>query len=88
MISCIYSSKEELKKIIESIPLNQNVRVTLGRWGFTRELPIGRLHNFKMQGEWGASFYWTDGKYMEYVWLQPKFDDHISSPILSIEVLS
>ena len=73
----IYSnflSKEELKRAADSIPLNQDVMLTVEQFGYKTVFRKGRLYNKREHGPWAYSFYWTDGKYMEYVWLRPKFD--------------
>lgn len=87
-IDCRYSSPEELSTILSKIPENTPVIVTKGNiLGVNRDMPIGKLRLHSKQGGWGASFFWTDGTYGEYVWLQPKFDTHMKDPVVSIKVV-
>ena len=90
MIDCSYSTPEELTKILKQIPTGKEVLVTKGRRGvinFSKTLPKGKLTKHTEHGSYNASFFWTDGKYCEYVWLSPRWDRHLTDPILLIEVL-
>jgi len=87
VINCKCNTKESLKSIVDSIPLNKDVVVTLSCLGSSTEMPVGKLHNAKFHGEWAASLFWENGKYCQYIWVVPTFNTEFSQYINSIKVL-
>jgi hypothetical protein len=66
-----YNTEDELNEILERVPFNQNIIITVG----TRRYPKGRLwgRHLKRHNKHTASVFWTDGLTCEYLWFHPEF---------------